>query len=61
MDFAIFAVAMNIGKMHRKRVKMSKNSKNGLKSAQNPIFFVICRFFISQTPSTENFPLRLVA
>jgi hypothetical protein len=61
MDFAILAIAINIGKMHRKRVKTSKNPKNIRKSAQNPKIFVICRFFIPQTPSTENFPLKFAA
>jgi hypothetical protein len=58
MDFAIFAITINIGKMHRKRVHTSKNPKNDQKSAQNPKIFVICRFFIPQTTSNENFPLK---
>jgi hypothetical protein len=61
MDFAIFAIALNINKIHRKRIKASKNPKNGQKSAQKPKIFVICHFFIPQTPSTENFPLKLAA
>jgi hypothetical protein len=61
MDFAIFAIAINIGKMHRKRVHTSKNPKNVQKSAQNPKIFVICRFFIPQTTSSENSPLKFAA
>jgi hypothetical protein len=61
MDFAIFAIALNISKMHKKQVQTSKNPKNSQKSAQNPKIFVICRFFIPQTPSTENFPLKFAA
>jgi hypothetical protein len=47
--------------MHKKQVQTSKNPKNSQKSAQNLKIFVICRFFISQTPSTENFPLKFAA
>jgi hypothetical protein len=61
MDFAILAVAMNIDKMHKKQVETAKNPKNGQKFAQNPKISVICCFFIPQTPSTENFSLKLVA
>jgi hypothetical protein len=61
MDFSIFAVALNISKMHKKQAQTSKNPKNSQKSAQNPKIFVICRFFIPQTSSTENFPLKFAA
>jgi hypothetical protein len=61
MDFAIFAIALNISKMHKKQIHTSKSPKNSQKSAQNPKIFVIYRFFIPQTPSTENFPLKFAA
>jgi hypothetical protein len=61
MDFAIFAIALNISKMYKKQVQTSKNPKNSQKSAQNSKIFVICRFFIPQTPTTENSPLKFAA
>jgi hypothetical protein len=61
MDFAIFAIALNINKIHKNRVKTSKNPKNSRKFAQHPTIFVICYFFIPQTLPTEHFSLKLVA
>jgi hypothetical protein len=56
MDFAIFAVALNISKMHRKQVSKSKNPENSQKSARNPKFFVFWGIFITQTPPPPNSP-----
>ena len=53
MDFAIFAIAFNIGKLHNKTRNSSKHQKKSPKEASYTMFCVIL-FLVSKGTSTQN-------
>ena len=55
MDFAIFAIAFNIGKLHNKTQNVSKNHKNPSLLTQNIYIFVIAVIFTQQNVTTTEF------
>jgi hypothetical protein len=58
MDFIIFAVSFNIGKIHG---KVQNGSKGKKKSAQSACFFVIILFFPVRGRPLCRFPEKMTA
>jgi len=51
MDFAIFAIAFNIGKMHQKE----KNTSQNTKKSSIQIQFCVSAFFVARyNPNVDN-------
>ena len=54
MDFAIFAIAFNIGKMYNKAKIQHKNQEKSTANGKNNPIVIIVMFFISKKSVTRN-------
>jgi len=59
MDFTIFAIAFNIGKLHNKTQNASKNQEESSNFTKNRLLSVVKGVIITQKLNTNNFYLKL--
>jgi hypothetical protein len=61
MDFALFAIAFNLGKWLNKRAKALKNTPNTPKNSEKMKIYLLIFFLHTKNRTVENFTLQLAA